>query len=729
VYFKPNKFSLLVVILIGLASHLQVLRAQSNSALIDSLRNVLPESSGADRYDVLFNLFKATLGSDLESAKGYAFEANQVAIDLKDSARIVVSFNAIGYVIKEQGYPRLAIPYFEKGLVVARDRNYVNQVKYLLNNLGTSHERNANYAKALEYYLESLKLRVEEKDTIAISVALNNIGVLYEDLGDYENAQTYHKRNYDLHQKKKGLDEYELCLINLGEVSNALHQYEKAKDYLTQAFAFCGSNQQQCEKSALALAHNGFGVAYLNTGEFHQAEQEFQTSANLYSELKHPDRTMSYHSLALTRYRQGDYNGALTMLRIAQTLAEELEIPKYQLNNYRLFADTYAKLNDFKRSTDYQKRYIELNDEIYNADLIKNIALVQAEHQEEENLRTIAARDQELVSRNALLAIRNRESFYLWATIGLSALVLFLLVRNWYNGRRDKLKLERTVQDRTRQLFNTTEAYKKLNIELDHFIYKTSHDIQGPLRSLKGLISLAQIEKSYESIVTYLAKLDFTADRLNQILKRLQTVNDINTTTLTPEAINFTIMVDDILIAERSKGIPPRMKFIIDIDKRVLLKSNPFLLNIVLENLIDNAIKFHNDSDRIEPFMKFSVGQIGSFVLIKVTDNGIGFSNVRKEEVFKMFLRASERSQTGGIGLYLAKLCVEKLGGSIEMNTTPVEHYTEFTIKLPVDLQTVLDERAAIEREMEKERERLQKKTSYSVLKPGKAFSFLNKVN
>jgi signal transduction histidine kinase len=722
VYFKVKKIPRILILTVSLLISSYWAKAQSNNALIDSLRNVLPESSGAGRFDVLFDLFRASLPTDLEASKGYAFEANQVAIDLKDSMNIVKSLNAIGHILKEQGYPRLAIPYFENGLTIARKNNYPNQIKYLLNNLGTSHERNANYAKALEYYLESLKLRMAEKDTISISVALNNIGVLYEDLGDYENAMTYHTRNYNLHQEKKGLDEYELCLINLGDVSNALHQYDKAKEYLTVAFKFCNSAQQLCDKIDLALAHNGLGVAYLSTGEFSKAEQEFQISANLYTELKHPDRTESYHSLALTRYRQGDYTGTLEKLSIAQNLAEELEIPKYLLNNYRLFAETYAKLNDFKRSTEYQKRYIELNDEIYNADLIKNIALIQAEHQEEENLRTIAARDQEIVSRNALLEIRNRESFFLWATIGLSACVLFLLIKNWYNNRRDTLQLERTVQDRTRQLFNSNEAYKKLNGELDHFIYKTSHDIQGPLRSLKGLISLAQIEKPEGNVSTYLKKLDFTADRLNQILKRLQTVNDINTAALNPEPINFKLMVDDILIFERNKGIPPRMQFFIEIDDSIKVKSNQFLLNIVLENLIDNAIKFHNDSDRIEPFMKFVLSKNGNLATIKVIDNGIGFSSVVKDEVFRMFLRASERSQTGGIGLYLAKLCVEKLGGSIEMNTT-AENYTEFSIKLPLDLQTVLDERAAIEREMQKERDRLLKKMNQGVRKTSKVTS------
>ena len=71
-----------------------------------------------------------------------------------------------------------------------------SQIKFLLNNLGMANQRSADYPKALEYHLESLKLREEANDSVAISVTLNNIGVLFKDMGDYENAHVYFKRNW-----------------------------------------------------------------------------------------------------------------------------------------------------------------------------------------------------------------------------------------------------------------------------------------------------------------------------------------------------------------------------------------------------------------------------------------------------------------------------------------------------------------------------------------------------
>jgi signal transduction histidine kinase len=68
-----------------------------------------------------------------------------------------------------------------------------------------------------------------------------------------------------------------------------------------------------------------------------------------------------------------------------------------------------------------------------------------------------------------------------------------------------------------------------------------------------------------------------------------------------------------------------------------------------------------------------------------------------------MFVRASERSETGGLGLYLSRLAVEKLGGEISLHITE-EKWTEFRVNLPEDLNQIVEERkqAEIQREIEK---------------------------
>jgi signal transduction histidine kinase len=106
-------------------------------------------------------------------------------------------------------------------------------------------------------------------------------------------------------------------------------------------------------------------------------------------------------------------------------------------------------------------------------------------------------------------------------------------------------------------------------------------------------------------------------------------------------------------------------------------------VRIVLENLIDNAIKFYNDSERVDSFLNIHISCVeNDGVKVRVVDNGIGISESSPSKLFQMFSRASERSETGGIGLYITKTATEKIGGKVGLLTTP-EGYTEFYVNFP----------------------------------------------
>jgi signal transduction histidine kinase len=221
-----------------------------------------------------------------------------------------------------------------------------------------------------------------------------------------------------------------------------------------------------------------------------------------------------------------------------------------------------------------------------------------------------------------------------------------------------------------------------VNEELDNFIYKTSHDIRGPLASLKGMCNVALMDVKDELALNYLKKLDITAEKLNTILTRLLIVNQINNSSLGSDPINFEQIIGEVLMLEKKKGLPGRLKIKQDIDDSIIFHSDKEFVRIILENLVDNAIKFYNDSERVEPFVNIGVKTNGQHVTINVVDNGIGISEVHPDKIFQMFSRASERSETGGIGLYITKTAAEKLGGTVHLKTTP-EGYTEFYVKLP----------------------------------------------
>jgi signal transduction histidine kinase len=160
-------------------------------------------------------------------------------------------------------------------------------------------------------------------------------------------------------------------------------------------------------------------------------------------------------------------------------------------------------------------------------------------------------------------------------------------------------------------------------------------------------------------------------------------INQINNSKLSLSKIDFEGIVRDVLLLERKKGLPPKLAIRQRIDSGTAIQSDKELIRIILENLIDNAIKFYNDSDRVDSFVEIVVASTPeNHVRIRVLDNGIGISESNPGKLFRMFFRASERSETGGIGLYIVKTATAKLGGKVGLLTTP-EGYTEFYVDFP----------------------------------------------
>src|SRR5690606_16220782 len=140
------------------------------------------------------------------------------------------------------------------------------------------------------------------------------------------------------------------------------------------------------------------------------------------------------------------------------------------------------------------------------------------------------------------------------AIIGaLAALLIIVLYRSIKINRRVNAALsdaKATIEDQNRQLRSSNvmlneelrqrnldlqkanDSLHRVNEELDNFIYKTSHDIRGPLASLKGMCNVALMDVKDPVALNYLEKLDITAENLNTILTRLLIVNQINNSSL-----------------------------------------------------------------------------------------------------------------------------------------------------------------------------------------------------
>src|SRR5690606_6050702 len=147
------------------------------------------------------------------------------------------------------------------------------------------------------------------------------------------------------------------------------------------------------------------------------------------------------------------------------------------------------------------------------------------------------------------------------------------------------------------------------------------------------------------------------------------------------EEVNLHALVTSCISELEHMDFGPQMKIIMEIDpSSALLRSNKLRLRIIASHTISKAFKYHNTD--VESFLKIRVEKSDGAVVLSFEDNGIGIKNEHRAKIFNMFYRATDKSQGSGLGMYIVKQAVEKLGGKIDL-TSEYGKGTRITITLP----------------------------------------------
>lgn len=221
------------------------------------------------------------------------------------------------------------------------------------------------------------------------------------------------------------------------------------------------------------------------------------------------------------------------------------------------------------------------------------------------------------------------------------------------------------------------------NYELDEFVHRVSHNIRSPLTSLLGLISVMHtyinnpemLRELLDKMVTSVKRLDHYVHTLleySQANRKAEHIEEINIESLLEECMTGLSHIDNFPRMRVSYNLP---------QKHIPFKSDATRLSIILSNLISNAIKYANvykNDNRLEITVQISQEK-GVFI---IKDNGIGIRPELADKVFDMFFRAHEYAQGSGLGLYIVKQTVCRMGGEIELQTEYGQG-TTFTVTLP----------------------------------------------
>lgn len=244
--------------------------------------------------------------------------------------------------------------------------------------------------------------------------------------------------------------------------------------------------------------------------------------------------------------------------------------------------------------------------------------------------------------------------------------------------------LEQKVNERTDEIQHQKELIEEKKKDLDTLIYRASHDLKGPLKTILGLSNLGQNDPGNEK--EYFSRIEASVQKLDYTISSLININKVNNTELTYEKIFITEIIESCTLAFKHQIGFEKFKILVEIDTFADFCSNQQIVNSVFQNLIENAFKYRNpESDN--PQLKIKGIITTTELEIKFIDNGIGIAPEYINKVFEMFFRADSNNKHGmGLGLYLSKISLHKLGGNIAIESH-VGFGSIFTIKIPNKLE------------------------------------------
>lgn len=239
-------------------------------------------------------------------------------------------------------------------------------------------------------------------------------------------------------------------------------------------------------------------------------------------------------------------------------------------------------------------------------------------------------------------------------------------------------------------------AIENKNSELDNLIYRLSHDIRGPITSLLGLKGLVDLDISEPVAVKYFDLYHQQIQRLNSIVLELIRLHNVKGTELTYNLIDFESEVQQIIDGFRYLHDFSRVDFILEIDKDLEFHSDRLLIISILQNLIENGIKYTKTEGRNCISFRVMKKPAGDCLLIQVSDQGLGIQKKFQQNVFDLFFRATanRKIEGTGLGLYIVKSAVEKLDGTVSLNSKKNEGST-FNIELPYPTKEQLQAKSA----------------------------------
>lgn len=508
---------------------------------------------------------------------------------------------------------------------------------------------------------DDVYFQIERNYALGMAAALS---ISDSDVSTYKNTLRYYDRLFELIQKlpiEYGAEilfwvneNIYLCYINSKENTKAVDFLEKMMDILQRYKELPEVKKDVYQNFEFVYSLYHLGIAYFPTiVGYNKALQSLQKSDSM---LRNRGDLITLYFTNKGFYE--DLKNYKKVILYADSISEFMKTydsPVAEAVRAGMFKDQagcYAALHDYQKAYELMVEHGALQEKITNGESKKLRADMDARY----DLNHLELEKEKLTSRNRQIAI-----FFI--------LFIFVLSVTWGVSQRYHLnklrRMQKKLVESNAEVIRQSEKAQESEKMKTAFINSMCHEIRTPLNAINGFSNLLLDESiDAECKEEFPELIQKNTDTLTRLLNDLLEVANLSSSIedLSTEQADLRAICIQEMEKIQSLDGKADIHYCLDItDECCNVRTNVLYLSQTLAHLLNNANKFTESGQITLSCYKETGGQL----VIKVTDTGIGIPADKQEWVFERFAKVDEFKSGAGLGLYICRLIVQRLGGTI----------------------------------------------------------------
>lgn len=570
---------------------------------------------------------------------------------------------------------------YEQGAYEANVNLAQVHVNYTLN-----YERGITHLSAAHTYA----LKVKNLDGQLNCLRLK--GFIYNELKEYPTAQLYYEAAIDIAQKLDRKRDVAELTCYLAYLLEAAGDHEGALGYLKKVA------EQEAQTGFLttpAETKSSIAWYYFLIGDLEKS-LSLNFSALTEFEQKGNNRWAAYlmGEIGKVYLEKADIDSAIYFGKKGLLLAEQYQTAKEMSDNHLVLSLIYETSGDFKQALYHTKRNSLLVDSIFSMEKAKEIASIQDSYEEiikEEEISQFKIRERFYEERISLIIWGSAILIFLVGVLTLLIYRAYAQKRNINQQLQDRVELKdlaltgivEQLQKEILQHEKTQNALGVSHAELNHFFYRSSHDLKGPLSTIQGLCMVASLESKEPEQQEYLQMINSKSIELSTKLDRLVQLSFLSENFLKMELISLKLATQTIIEKLQERFDFDGISVDVSIKTEEYVRTDRTVLDLILWNLLDNAVRYQAD-DGSQHKVVIEYRKVATGLELSISDNGCGINAGDQAHIFDIFVKSNINRNGYGLGLYIVKKAVEKLGGTVSVRSEKAKG-SEFLILIPYD--------------------------------------------